>query len=220
MIDIKSDREEIVKHQEIIVTIIPEAGTAIFKKHLLFSIDNPQVKIKQWKAQERAQVEYVQAFRKEKKIYINPVLIKLKITVLVRDEAVLQQEIDCSRLSISWLELCENGDVRPKHMFVPLTKHVLKNNEAATSVYQRQVLVSRVTESIESEVYDVESYNIKTLLICAMICFVIALICFFERSRRFITVQFIIGILLMCCALSFVTKILLIMQSWPFGGLF
>jgi hypothetical protein len=215
MIDIKSSKKEIVDQQEIIMNIIPEAGGAVLKKHLLFSIDNPHLVLKNWKVQEKAQLEYVSTFRKEKKLYKTPVSIKIKIVFLIREKHLIEQAIKSSRLSVLWFELCKDGEVKSKHILVPLTKQILTKRTTAKPASQKQIVRcnTNTNDSIGQGTPRTESYGIKTLLAFAIICFVIALICFFEKSQRFITVQFVIGILLMCCALSFVTKALLIFKG-------
>jgi hypothetical protein len=216
MVDIKSSSEEILHQQEIVVTLIPEAGAAILKKHLSFSINNPHIMIKRWKAQDRAQLGYIAAFRKEKKLYVHPVSITLVVEFLSRDKSLLQQSISCSHVNISFLELCKDGNVRPKNILVALTKQMIEKPQV---VIQEKDIIIKKEEIKHSNVIQhnfEEVYNIKPLLNVSVILFVIALLCFFERSRRFVTVQFIVGIFLMCFAVSFVVKILFLQRLWPF----
>ena len=84
-VEIKTGIPEILEQKKVIVFITPQDGSAIFKKHMLFSIDSSYMIIKKWEMQERAQLEHVQSFGKEKKLFFKPFTIELLVDFLTRD---------------------------------------------------------------------------------------------------------------------------------------
>ncbi|MFA5074760.1 MAG: hypothetical protein WC436_01515 [Candidatus Babeliales bacterium] len=92
-----------------------DKSRAILKDNIMMSCDNPKIFIKNWQIKAEPVSEYLQEFRRNKRIFVQNLEIELKLKILNKSkDNDLDQIIKDSKIFLSYFILDSNGKIRPK----------------------------------------------------------------------------------------------------------
>ncbi|MCK4651079.1 hypothetical protein KAT08_02780 [Candidatus Babeliales bacterium] len=220
--------DDIIKTTSLNILIELDTNCAVYKNHLSFSVDHPKVLVKNWKLKSDPKVEYIQAFMSEKEIFVKSFDVELELKFLSNDKKIIKDELCNTFLNISCLVLEQNGKTKPENLLIKLfDKNVNKIYKKKHKVDNlKTVDIKRLNTKIDNDCRNDNNFLEKKLsnknslncpnfiLFILILLFLFSLYCFFEKSDKFWTFKFIVGILSFCFATSLFVKFLMINHSF------
>jgi hypothetical protein len=247
-VKILDDIDSIIKNNKMRILLNPEGFDAIYKDNLIFSLDAPKVKLKNWDFDSDQDAKNIKIFKNDKKAFISNFGVQLNLAFFEPNRENLKKILKDSSIYISCLVVDNKGVMGPKCFFKrlqakdpgsSLDKNLDENQIDPAIMFDETKIVdykeifctdsqdlniSGTRKKIVNCVKKAENYFFPDskifLIVLFLLIFFSSLYFFIPRKKEDVLFRWFLGILLLSFGLIFFIKICLKKNYWPFDKLY